>query len=235
MNKWYKGCICLLLLLMTILSGCSAGTPESTQQPTDSTTATNLSNATDPTGGDNTMTEKTTYYCAVGSVDEAAKTAKVLFGNGEVKTIQWEGDAPVVGTVNPFTKNGDVYTAQRIKTYPVYGAGFSTRDPVWASGRQKRFWYSEMYFVTNETIFFVRYSDTEWRVLTGRDAMATDANTKIYLYAELELDGLAKVVKYGMVVGNYGAVGTWPAANKENTIFLDPNGEGWDSGNIDLS
>lgn len=190
---------------------------------------------TDPEEGTNPEATDTLHYFAVGSVDEAAKTAKVLNGDGEVLTITWEGTAPVVGTVNPFTKNGDVYTAQRIKTYPVYGAGFANRGPTYASARQKRFWYSDMYFVSNETVFFVRYSDTEWRVFKGRDAMATDANTMIYLYSEQELDGLAKVVKYGMVVGNYAASGQWPAATKENTMFLDPNGEGWDSGNIDLS
>lgn len=235
MKKRHTCSICVLLLLVMVLSGCAANPTKSTQPQTDTTIETNPTNVTNPTEGGQPMPEKTTYYCAVGSVDEAAKTAKVLFGNGEVKTIQWQGDAPVVGTVNPFTKDGDVYTAQRIKTYPVYSDSFSIRDPVYASGRQKRFWYSEMYFVNNETIFFVRYSDTEWRVMKGRDAMATDAFTKIYLYSEPELDGLAKVVRYGMVVGNYAAVGNWPAANKENTAFLDPNGEGWDSGNIDLS
>ena len=230
MQKKFKRVMGMVLLMILLLTGCAPAV-EPTQSPADPTDPTNI---TDPTGGD-PMPEKTTYYCAVGSVDEAAKTAKVLFGNGEVKTIKWDGDAPVVGTVNPFTKNGDVYTVQRIKTYPVYGASFSSRDPVFVNARNKSFWYSEHYYVTNETIFFVRYSATEWRVFKGRDAMATDGYAKIYLYAEAELDGIAKVLRYGMVVGNYGAKGEWPAANKENTAFLDPAGVGWDSGDIDLS
>ncbi len=230
MKKQFRIVASMVLLMVCLFTACAPdGNP--TQQSTGSTEPTNI---TDPTGGES-VSEKTTYYCAVGSVDEATKTAKVLFGNGEVKTIQWDGDTPVVGTVNPFIKQGDVYYAQKIKTYPVYSSSFSTRDPFYASARQKRFWYSEMYFVTHETIFFVRYSDTEWRVFKGREAMATDANTKIYLYTELELDGLARVVRYGMVVGNYDALGQWPAANKENTVFLDPAGVGWDSGDIDLS
>lgn len=232
MHKQFKRTVALILLALS-LAGCVA--PAGPTQPPSQPAATDPNNATQPTKGDEPMPEKSVYYCAVGSVDETAKTAKVLFGNGEVKTIKWDGDAPVVGAVNPFVKNGDVYTAQRIKTYPVFSESFSTRDPVYASGRQKRFWYSEMYFMNEESIIFVRYSDTEWRVFKGREAMAFDAYTKIYLYAETELDGLAKVVRYGMVVGNYAAKGNWPAANKENTAFLDPNGVGWDSGDIDLS
>ncbi len=230
MQKQFKRVMGMVLLMILLLAGCVPAV-EPTQPPADPTDPTNI---TDPTGGD-PMPEKTTYYCAVGSVDEAAKTAKVLFGNGEVKTIKWDGDAPVVGTVNPFIKNGDVYTAQRIKTYPVYGASFSGRDPVFINARNKSFWYSEHYYVTEESIFFVRYSDTQWRVFKGRDALAKDGYAKIYLYAEAELDGIAKVLRYGMVVGNYGATGEWPAANKENTSFLDPAGVGWDSGDIDLS
>ncbi len=233
MKKQLKRFLALLLLVLC-LAGCTA--PANPTEPaTDPNATATPTEATDPTQGGEPMPEKSVYYCAVGSVDESAKTAKVLFGNGEVKTINWDGDTPVVGAVNPFVKNGDVYTAQRIKTYPVFSDSFAQRDPIYASGRQKRFWYTDMYFMNEESIIFVRYSNTEWRVFKGREALAFDAYSKIYLYAETELDGLAKVVRYGMVVGNYAAVGNWPAADKANTAFLDPNGEGWDHGNIDLS
>ena len=216
MNKRNVRILCLLLLLVMILSGCAIN---QTQNPT---------NVTNSTEGGDPVPEKTTFYFAVGSVDETAKTAKVLNGDGEVLTISWDGQAPVVGTVNPFTKNGDVYTAQQIETEPVLG-------PVFVNARQKSFWTNQRYYVTNESIFFVRYSDTEWRVYKGRDAFYKDCNANLYICANLELDGLAKVVQYVMVVGSYGAAGEWAPANKEGTIFLDPNGEGWDSGDINLS
>ena len=206
----------LLLLLAMIISGCAN---KQTQEST---------NATTPTEGGNPVPEKTNFYFAVGSVDEAAKTAKVLNGDGEVLTINWEGQAPVVGAVNPFTKNGDVYTAQQIQTEPVLG-------PVFVNARQKSFWTNQRYYVTNDSIFFVRYSDTEWRVYKGRDAFYKDCNANLYICANLELDGLANVVQYVMVVGSYGDAGEWAPANKDNSVFLDPNGEGWDTGDIDLS
>ena len=189
---------------------------------------TNPIEATNSTEGGDSVPEKTTFYFAVGSVDEVAKTAKVLNGDGEVLTIAWEGNAPVVGTVNPFIKNGDVYTAQQIETEQPY-------SPTFVNARQKSFWTTERYYVTNESIFFVRYSDTEWRVYKGRDAFYKDCYTNLYICASLELDGLAKVVKYVMVVGSLGATGEWDPANSEGTIFLDSNAEGWDSGDIDLS
>ena len=102
MNKRNVRILCLLLLVAMILSGCAAN---QAQNPT---------NATNPTEGGDSVPEKTTFYFAVGSVDETAKTAKVLNGDGEVLTINWEGQSPVVGTVNAFTKNGDVYIADAI-------------------------------------------------------------------------------------------------------------------------
>ena len=181
------------------------------------------------------MQKSNIVYCAVGKVDEAAKTARVLFADGEIATIKWDGDAPTVGTVNIFEKAGETYQVQGSPTYPPPGDSFKEWQ-VYASGRQKRFWLNDMYFTDADTAFFVRYSDTEWRVFQGRSAMKTDQEvTKVYLYYTTELDDLAKVVRYAMVVGEYADEGKWPAATAASTVFLDERGNGWDSGDKDLS
>ena len=231
MNKKLWGRIlCLALVLILFGTGCTQPAP-STQNPTPSTPVT-----TEPTENQGGEEKVEIVYCAVGKVDETAKTAKVLLGTGEITTLTWTGDtAPTVGTVNVFVKEGDAYKIESPRVFPPNGASFQQWDATYASARQKRFWLNEMYFVTNETVFFVRYSDTEWRVFKGRDAMKNDNYTRGYMYFTKQVQETAKVLEYMMVVGQYEAAGKWPAATKETTAFLDPNGVGWDSGDKDLS
>lgn len=228
---WLKSILCVLLILLTLCAGCATPTPTD-KNPTESTIP-SFSEPANTEGGENKVE---ILYCAVGKVDEAAKTAKVLLGTGEITTLTWTGEtAPTVGTVNVFVKDGDSYKIEKPRTFPPNGKGFQNWEPTVVSARQKRFWLNEMYFVTNETIFFVRYSDTEWRVFKGRDAIKKDLTTRGYMYFVKEVQDTAKVLQYIMVVGAYDVAGQWPAANESTTAFLDPNGVGWNSGDKDLS
>ena len=181
------------------------------------------------------MQEDDIVYCAIGTVDESAKTARALTADGEVITIKWDGDTPASGMVNAFKKDGEVYRKEPTRTYPPIGGGFESWE-VYISGRQKRFIRTDMYYTDENTAFFVRYSDTEWRVYKGRAAMINDdPHGKVYMYYTSELDGIAKVVRYAMVVGEYGEEGKWAPATAATSMFLDPNKKGWDSGDKDLS
>lgn len=221
---------CLVLMVLTLCSGCTQPAP---QNPTTDVPENSVPTTTENQGGEEKVE---IIYCAVGKVDEAAKTAKVLLGSGEITTLNWTGDtAPTVGTVNVFVKEGDSYKIESPRVFPPNGASFQQWEATYASARQKRFWLNDMYFVTKDTIFFVRYSDTEWRVFKGREAMKNDNYTRGYMYFTKQVQDTAKVLEYMMVVGQYEAAGKWPAATKETTAFLDPNGVGWDSGDKDLS
>jgi hypothetical protein len=85
-------------------------------------------------------------------------------------------------------------------------------------------------------VFFVKYSDTEWRMARGRKALPCETyeidlmRTNGYIYAGDILGGSYKLAFCVMIVGICTAEEQWPPANDEVTRFLDPAGTGYTFG-----
>jgi hypothetical protein len=185
-------------------------------------------------------------YCAVGKVDAAAKTAKILLGSGEVVTAAYAGEAPKSGMVQTYQKENGVYTfARDDRMYPPYGERHKQRQ-ITVALRQRSLQVTSKMYVDANSVFFVRYSATQWRVVKGRGAIAQNsggqpgytlglAQTSAYVWYTYEFDRTAALVNCVMIVGECGDEGAWKPANAAVTKFMDAEGRGFDSGDRDLS
>jgi lysophospholipase L1-like esterase len=180
-----------------------------------------------------------TGFCAVGNIDQQTNTARILLETGEVV------DAPYA----PAPNGGNVLKSGSVYSYRLENGVYTFSEPVWtssrntpvlANNRNKRLYREKSYFTDKDTVFFVRYSDTEWRVFKGRSAMPC----KTYLVDLVETHGSMMGVKVMdtpymlarcvMVTGGPLNNGLWPPAKAETTKFLDPSGAGFSSGDIVL-
>jgi lysophospholipase L1-like esterase len=173
-----------------------------------------------------------TGFCAVGNIDQQTNTARILLETGEVVDVPYTGDVPKPGLVYSYRLENGVYTFSE----PAWTS--SGNDPVLANNRNKRLHREKAYFTDKDTVFFVRYSDTEWRVFKGRSAMPC----KTYIVDIFESHGSMMGVEVMdtpymlalcvMVTGGPLNNGLWPPAKAETTKFLDPAGAGFSSGDI---
>lgn len=206
---------------------------EKTQAPTEPTTpATEAPAPTDIGEGG---------YCAVGIVDTAAKTAKVLGDNGVVMSITYEGDDPTPGGVYGFTKNGDAYTLIEA----TFMNGSALADPAWGlrlndntpSGGPDQIYTNDgtneyLYDFTDDTVVFLRYSATEWRLFKGIDVvLVSEWPCNGYFSVMENPDGGNQLVNL-MVVGNYDAASGIVPADVASSFFFDKEGFGWEDGDI---
>ena len=181
-------------------------------------------------------------YCAVGKVDAAAKTAKILLSGGEIVTAKYKGAAPKSGQVSQYKQTGGECEFQQPageRTEPKYGTSALiapyARNMFFQTGTGRKYF-------DEESVVFVRYSATSWRVFKGRSlarqvgAVAQEGKpVKAYVHSVSKLDGLADVVGYVMVTGTFGKEDEWKPADQKSTKFLDPLDKGWAEGDKDLS
>lgn len=213
-----------------MLSGC---TQDTTKEASQVSSMINTSSSS-ASSAQNMVANK--GFCAVGKVDGGKKTVKVLFSNGEVQTVSFaESAPPKSGEVNAYSKEGTVYRFQETRVFPPLGKVSDTNFEILPQKRQQRYYYNFFYFTDADSSVFVRYSSTSWSVFKGRGVIKNDTKSTCYIYYETELDGLAKVVKYVMVVGGYDEEGQWPGATAESTKFLDEAGNGFTAGDKNLS
>lgn len=182
--------------------------------------------------------------CAVGVVDAAAGTAKILADNGAIAEIVYscEGD-PVPGEIYEFAKNGDVYTLTRFMFINTDLGAWNPRlfDNAAAGTADQLFTHDgttgRMYDLSEDCVIFVRFSETEWRLFYGSDAIKySDWPCWLYFnvipYATEEIIGeavLSGSVSVILVVGD-------PAqglhANEATSFYFDVEGFGWSDGDL---
>lgn len=167
-------------------------------------------------------------YCAVGEVDTADKKVAVLGENGVVATREYDGAAPAPGYVCAYETEGDYIAFTSVSMFP----GFGTEYKGWVFGSYsstQSIFYGSAYRCTGDSVFFVRYGDTQWRVFSGADALKADGevSTGGYLYSP---DG--ETVTFMLICGDCGDFGKLPPASSAQSKIFDPAGQGWDNGDI---
>jgi|GEM_PF-5354288 hypothetical protein len=166
-------------------------------------------------------------YCAVGEVDETAKKVAILGENGVVTTRVYDGAAPTPGYIYAYETEDEYIAFTGISMFP----GFGSQYKGWVFGSyasQQSIYYGSAYSCTDSSVFFVRYSETEWRIFRGANALKSDSTiTGGYLYAP---DG--ETIAFMFICGDCGEFGKIPAASAAQTKIFDPAGKGWDSSNI---
>lgn len=194
----------------------------------------------------NVMDTVLSGYCAVGSVDETSKSAKILIENGDILSVNYEGNHPKEGMVQLYEKNGDSWVFNSDDTnFPPYGEQYNNRK-ISIGIRQRSLNVGSKIYVDSNTIFFVRYSKTEWRVIQGRSAISQYnsgqpgyllgvIDTVGYIWFSSEFAQSAKLAHAVMIVGSCAEEGEWLPANAETTKFMDDARIGFSSGDKDLS
>ena len=253
-----KKLIALILSLTILLSlaACAPGSQDASGDPTDSKTEPST-NATEPDPTNSKPTEpKPTEpeptepesppelaangLCAVGVVDAEAGTAKILADNGAIAEIPYvsEGDLRT-GMIYEFAKNGDVYTLTPISWYngdtsawavrTIDNSAYGTPDQLYTHDGVNETWYD----LTEDCVIFCRFSDTEYRIFRGSDAIVYgDWPCACYLFATPDPNGGNLQVSV-MLVCSVDTT-TWQDghADEANTYFFDPEGFGWSDGDL---
>ena len=180
-------------------------------------------------------------YLAVGIVDAAAGTAKVVGDNGVIAEIKYSAaEAPVPGKVYSYIKNGE--------TYELVQAAFINRDygawPVRVfdqidlgyDGLYTHDGVNETFYTMDQNaIVFVRFSETEWRVLRGNDVIKFSGfPCGCYFTTDADPAGGNMLVKVMLVcsVDITAQPFTEGHADEANTYFLDKDGFGWSDGDL---
>ena len=160
-----------------------APTEKPTEKPTEAPTDAPTNPPTDPAPTDPAPTDppaaptlQDSGYCAVGILDAEAGTAKILADNGAMAEISYTSEGEVVaGNVYAFVKEGDVYTLT-LPTYMNEGPwGWRTLDGSGTDGVDQLYGnngsYGFSYDLTEDFVAFMRFSETEWRIFRGSDAI----------------------------------------------------------------
>jgi lysophospholipase L1-like esterase len=177
-------------------------------------------------------------FCALGALDEKIKTARVLLETGEVVDVQYAGSAVKPGSVYFYSVQDGVYSfSEPAWTSHDEGAGSL---PFQANNRSRRLTRMKTYFVHPEAVFFVRYSDYQWRVFRGRNVMPCknyaveimESHGNIFGVKVMNTSYLAALCV--MVTGGSFDNGLWPPANAETTKFFDLAGRGFPAGDKEL-
>ena len=169
--------------------------------------------------------------CIVGEVDEKNEICRVMFMDGSTETLSYCGKTPVDGIVYEYRRESDYIALYDLSFFPSFGA--ENRGWVFsANAYSNSVYYGGTYYVTDDTVFCVRYSATEWRIFKGKDSFFAD--NKIvkggYVYAS---DGTH--IDVMLLVGDCDNIDRLPGAGKEQSSLFDPMLKGWDNGDIDLS
>ena len=251
-------CVVLSLILLLSLAACQPADNQPTNAPTNAPTDApaeplptkpnpTLPNATEPAPTDPPAPAEMPVngVCAVGIVDAEAGTAKVLADNGYIGQISYTCDSDLIpGNLYYFAKNGDVYTLTAVTYhYGDYVVNPRTFDNAAAGYADQLYTHDGtngyLFDLTEDCVVFVRFSETEYRLFTGSDAIkASDWPIWMYFavtpHAEITTrdDG---TIMYGttnimLVVGdpNQGKM----HANEATSYFFDQEGFGWDYGDL---
>ncbi len=149
--------------------------PQGSTAPTESGTEPGTAPETEPPAPE----VPASGYCAVGEVDADGKRAAVLFGNGLVKTMTYAGDAPAPGSVLYFETEGDLiaFAAVALSDYSQWRV-FSdpSGDHMYSTDLTSEW----RHYFDEAAVGFLKFSDTEWRVFSGKTMMKIAADAFEY-------------------------------------------------------
>jgi hypothetical protein len=218
-----------------------ADATEPTEAPTDHTEA-----PIEPTQPDEPKTpeiepeSELLGYCAVGIVDAEAGTAKVLFDDSTIAEITYQSNfTPVPGKVYGYSLNEGVYTLHTViwefgqetpltvRTFDNHDQGMPdqlfTHDGVTAT----------YYELTEDTVVFARFSETEYRIFQGSDIIYYSDWPCICFFSTIpSQDGDGLEVTVILVCQMLWDTMTDGNADESTTYFFDPEGFGWADGDL---
>lgn len=202
-------------------------------EPTEPTEATKPTEPAKPTELANSG------YLAVGIVDAAAGTAKVVGDNSVITEIKYNSEeTPAPGKVYGYVKNGDAYDLTkapfingdfsawgiRILDEVDYGADcLYTHDGV----------NETIYEMASEVTVFIRFSNTEWRVIKGSDVIkGSGFPCGAYFDVNPNPNGGNQLVSLMLICSVN--LETWAEGNADeaNSYFFDKDGFGWGDGDL---
>lgn len=241
----------LAALMLLSMAACQSSEPADNSTPsTPSTPATEPTEGGDIVIGGTTEATKPTEpaqptelsnigYLAVGTVDAAAGTAKVVGDNGVIAEIKYvSAEAPVPGKIYSYAKNGDSYeltkapfingdySAWGVRVFDQVDYGFDalyTHDGV----------NETVYEMASEVTVFIRFSNTEWRVLKGSDVIKYSGwPCGAYFDVNPNPNGGNQLVSVMLICSVN--LETWAEGNADeaNSYFFDKDGFGWGDGNL---
>lgn len=240
-------------MMLLTLAACQPSTPE-TNDPANSTPSTPSTPVTQPTEPTedivvNPTTKPTepaqpteladSGYLAVGIVDATAGTAKVVGDNGVIAEIKYvSAEAPVPGKIYSYAKNGDVYelnkapfingdySAWGVRIFDQVDYGFDclyTHDGV----------NETIYEMASEVTVFIRFSNTEWRIMKGSDVIKYSGfPCGAYFDVKPNPNGGNQLVSVMLICSVN--LDTWVEGNADeaNSYFFDKDGFGWGDGDL---
>jgi hypothetical protein len=260
MKKLIAIIISLVMLLTMAACAPSEGTTDPatdapTEKPTEKPTEAPTNAPTDPEPTDppaptdpeptDPPTLQDAGYCAVGIIDAEAGTAKILADNGVVAEISYTSEEEIVpGNIYEFAKNGDVYQLTSpdyfnpggwpVRTYD--NAGVGNPDMLYTHDG----YFGRMYPLDENCVVFIRYSETEYRIMTGNECIGL-SDFPCYIEfvqtpTEEEIpsaDGTiydAGIVHLIFVAGDPGR--NKVHADEAQSSFFDLEGYGWPDGDL---
>lgn len=178
--------------------------------------------------------------CVIGILDTEAGTAKILADNTAVAEISYVADfEPVTGMPYYFAKDGDTYTLTKItwingdasawavRTYD--NSGLGTPDQLYTYDGVTETYYD----LTEDCVIFVRFSATEYRIFRGSDAITvSDWPCAMYFNGNENPNGGNLQVSAILVCTVDTTTWVDGDANASSTYFFDPEGYGWDDGDL---
>ena len=253
--------IMLTLAMLLTLAACAPATSDPTNTPTNAPTDPEDivvgGDPTDPKPTDPKPTEpKPTEpaaptempangICAVGIVNAEAGTAKVLADNGFVAEIAYSAaEAPIPGELYEFAKNGDVY---QLTPVIFINTGMGPWNPrLWdnaAQGTPDQLYTHDgingyLYALTEDCVIFCRFSETEYRIFHGSDAIKI-SDWPCWLYFNVIPPAVGGMIGDAIDGGTTSVILVTcdPAqggkyANEATTYFFDQEGFGWPDGDL---
>ena len=244
-----KKIIAMILAALMLLSMAACQSSE----PTESTPTTPSTPVTQPTEPEDIVVNPTTKptepakptelanigYLAVGIVDAEAGTAKVVGDNGVIAEIKYvSAEAPVPGKVYCYAKNGDAY---ELSDAPFINGAYSA----WAVRMLEEVEYGfdgvythdgvneTIYEMAPEAVVFIRFSNTEWRVLKGDDVVKYGGYPcGAYFDYSANPNGGNMLVNVMLVCSVNTETWTDGHADEANSYFFDKDGFGWGDGDL---
>lgn len=182
--------------------------------------------------------------CAVGVVDPTAKIAKIVTDTGIVAEIPYRSGTHVIaGEIYRFTRSEHVVVLAQIQFHNTSAPWNPRMYDHTEEGLPDRILFHNgkralVYELTEDCVVFVRYSDTEYRVFSGSDVIKQEG-WPCWLYfnaislAPEELSEESDLVGYTSVILVVGdPESDQRHADAATSFFFDPEGMGWDTGDL---
>ena len=230
------GLICLMVLML--LASCTQGgrPSESGSGATTDVPSGGGAAGTEPRGTETGQVPEPELngsgWCAVGSA--GGGKAVILADTGAVVSLNYTGNV-TPGLIHSYEYEKEAGTVKLTlaSTFPEVADRDSGGNDlsVWNMGAypsSSSVYYGAQYSLSDDTPVFVRYGNNEWRLGHGKSAFASDGLTRGYI----NVTGSA--VNFVMIVGACGSLENMLPANASVTACMDPDGNGFDRGNISL-